>query len=200
MEAVSKLCNRAVLLEKGNIKVSGLTQEIVSAYSSRVLSSNANTDLQNFVAREGSGDVKFVSARLLNKDGNECSQYQVGDDLQIEFQLRKFNNVGPLTIAVELSADDGLKIANMIDFDSNFQLSNKRELQIIRVTLHDMRFYPGRYLISLFVGSPHGRDTFDRVEDCLCFNIEIGGRLTLRTLPRSAGFLFLTPQWQLVAP
>jgi lipopolysaccharide transport system ATP-binding protein len=39
-------------------------------------------------------------------------------------------------------------------------------------------------------------DVFDHIEDCVSFHVLDGGRLTARSLPRSAGLLFLTPEWK----
>jgi len=43
-----------------------------------------------------------------------------------------------------------------------------------------------------------GIETVDYVEDCLSFEITDGGKLTTRRLPKSAGLLFLTPDWSVL--
>ena len=37
---------------------------------------------------------------------------------------------------------------------------------------------------------------YDHVQDVLMFHVVDGGQLTARTLPRSYGLLFLTPEWR----
>jgi len=109
---------------------------------------------------------------------------------------RKHRLVGSLTFAVELATSDGVKLANMVDFDSGFTVPPFSDTLLVRVRLQDVRFYPGSYQIGLFVGSTRGEDCYDHVQDCLRFEIVGGGRLTTRLLPRGAGLLFLTPRWK----
>lgn len=196
MGAVMQLCQNAVMLESGRIKMMGPVNEVVKYYVSQHTENSGNADLREFAGRTGNGALQFESARLLNGSDACVTEFCIGEEIQIEFIVRKHRTVGGLTFAVELSTSDGLKLANMVDFDSGFNISRLSEKTVIRVRLHDVRFYPGAYQVGLFVGSTGGRDTHDHVPNCLTFEIVGGGQLTARTLPRSAGLLFLTPRWE----
>ena len=96
---------------------------------------------------------------------------------------------------MELRTSDGLPISNMVDEDSGFCVDSARDMEAISVILRDVRFYPGHYSVSLWVGSPES-ETWDWVHDCISFEVVEGGALAHRRLPRDAGLLFLTPLWE----
>src|SRR6266516_4319111 len=195
MGAVLQMCRRAVMLEHGRIKQIGQAKCVVADYLSKHTDKSGMVDLRQFPGRGGSGALRFESARLLSGADELSAEFCIGDDIQVEFVVRKHRPVGSLTFAVELATSDGMKLANMVDFDSGFTIPPFSDTLLIRVRLQDVRFYPGSYQIGLFVGSSRGDDTYDHVQDCLRFEIVGGGRLTTRLLPRGAGLLFLTPHW-----
>jgi lipopolysaccharide transport system ATP-binding protein len=196
MGAVMRLCRHAVMLESGTLKRIGEVSEVVREYLSQHSENGAEIDLRRFPGRSGTGELRFESARLLSATGSPIAEFSIGDDIQVEFVVRKHRTVGSLTFAVELATSDGLPLANMVDFDSGFAVPQFAERAVIRVRLRDVRFYPGSYQLGLFVGSMAGRDTYDHVQSCLKFEMIGGGHLTSRTLPRGAGLLFLTPRWE----
>ena len=84
----------------------------------------------------------------------------------------------------------------MINDDSNFSINNLKRKENLVLTLPDIRFYPGTYFISLWAGNQNSLDTYDRIENCISFQIIDGGRYTNRSLPRYAGLMFFTPSWK----
>ena len=98
--------------------------------------------------------------------------------------------------AVQMRTSDGIQLCNMIDVDSGFEIECLRREEVLSIRIADIRLYPGTYHVSLWVGSVTSIETYDHVQDCLSFEIIDGGRLTSRRLPRSAGLLFLTPEWR----
>ena len=195
MGAVVQLCQRAVMLDHGQVKQVGPVQQVVADYLSHHAERSGEADLRNFPARRGTGAVTFEAARLLNAAGQVASEFNIGDDLTLEFDLRRHQPVGTLHLSIELSDSNGLPIVHMVDFDAQFELTDPKEVERVRVRMPDFRFYPDRYFVGLFVGSSLGHDTYDQCEECLQFEIVGGGHLTTRPLPRSKGLVFLTPQW-----
>jgi lipopolysaccharide transport system ATP-binding protein len=95
-----------------------------------------------------------------------------------------------------LRTSDGLPLSMMIDGDSGFEFEDFKRSEQFEVLLKDVRFYPGTYYVSLYATAPESIDVYDHVQDVLMFHVVDGGQLTARTLPRSYGLLFLTPEWR----
>lgn len=195
MASIAQLCNQAILLSNGKILDFNTVSKIIPQYFYLNKKSEAFIDLKNH-SRKGNGSHQFEWVKLKNKQNELNRELNIGEDLTISFRLkRNAHNLNPVRISIELKASDGLNIANMIDVDSNFD-SNYQEAATFNVKLKDIRLYPDSYLLSLYAGDITSNDVFDYVEDCISFEVIGGGESTSRPLPRSAGLLFLTPEWK----
>lgn len=200
MGAITKLCNKAILLNQGTILENSTPERIISSYLSLNENSSDYVNFENVTQRRGSGKTRFKWAELYSLTNDmRTRDFSIGEDLSIRFCIGygKTPQTGfPLRMSVELKSSDGTKIANMIDEDSAYHIpSFDGELQL-EVVLKDLRLYPDAYYLSLYVGDNSSQDVYDYLEDCISFEIHDGGKLTTRTLPRSAGLLFYTPDWR----
>ena len=176
----------------------GPATDIVRTYITQEVQDRASADLKTFRARTGSGEVLFTGAELVNERGEIRSDYFIGDDLIIQLHIETRVDVGSLCISVTLMTDDGIRIANMVDHDSGFTLGTESTGSTLRVTMKDIRLYPGRYIIGFGLSNPAGTLVYDYIEECLVFNIQPGGNRIQRSLPRTSGLILLTPSWELV--
>ena len=198
MAAITRLCSRAMLIESGKIRASGTTDEVVQKYLTAGDTKQHKVDLSKYQPRRGTGEVVFESVRLHNALHEGCRDFSIGDDICIVFSIKACSHYvnKKIKLAVELRTSDGLPLCNMIDVDSGFHVEGLQERETVSVRITDVRLYPDTYFISLWAGTTTSTETFDHVVDCLSFSIQDGGRLTARQLPRSAGILFMTPEWQ----
>ena len=197
MGSINQLCNKAILLNNGKILDYDVVSKITPMYFNYGRSNDATIDLTN-VKGAGNGYCKFQYVAL-KRNNQEFSnrEFSLGDDLNIEFKLNFKDGVPvPIKLSVELKASDGFKIANMIDVDSNFQTLSIANGAVIKIKLKDLRLYPDTYYLSLYAGDLSSTEVYSYLEDCISFSVIDGGKLTTRLLPRSAGLLFLSPEWE----
>ncbi|CAN5249489.1 ABC transporter ATP-binding protein [soil metagenome] len=200
MAAINNLCGQAISLSNGSIKAIGETSYIIDDYLKSGLSLETSVSLADYSSnRFGNNKVKFQQVFLKKPDGLASRIFSIGDSIHVIFSLRFYHpNQKPVKTSIELKTIDGVKIANMIDTDSAFQVESDLNNEVFyEVILKDVRFYPGTYYISLYAGDLSSLETYDYVADCISFEIIDGGKLTQRRLPRSAGLLFLTPEWKI---
>jgi lipopolysaccharide transport system ATP-binding protein len=200
MAAVNQLCNKTLSLAYGSIREIGETSKVVSNYLNSDGVIDAKVDLTIITQnRSGNKKVEFTEVYLTKGKGLEPSRvFSIGETLHIHFSL-KINNPNERYIktAIELKTSEGMKIANMIDVDSGFQVEFQTENLIsYEVLLHDLRFYPDTYILSFYAGDMSSSEAYDYIEDCITFEIVDGGILTSRSLPRQTGLLYLTPTWE----
>jgi lipopolysaccharide transport system ATP-binding protein len=195
--AINQLCKKAIFLSEGSIHSYGDTQHIVPMYLNQNLTEADAVTLKDYKFRIGNKKVMFEWIQLKNEKGDLQRSFRIGEDVIVAFKIRS-GNMGirnNLKLAVELKASDGLRIGNFIDSDSNFVVPDLEDEGVFNVRFRDVRFYPDTYIISLWAGCLASSEKYDHVEDCISFEITDGGSLTSRSLPRSAGLLFLTPEW-----
>jgi ABC-type polysaccharide/polyol phosphate transport system ATPase subunit len=201
MAAVNKLCTTALLMWNGKIDKIGATDKIISEYLNRDGTTQAYVLLVDVREnRSGNKKVIFLEVFLTSVGRHEFNRiFSIGESIQVSFKMKFINpNESFVKTSLELKTSDGFRVANMIDSDSGFQISSDNsDSSYYTVILHDVRFYPGTYYLSLYAGDMSSTEAYDYIVDCISFEIIDGGKLTNRTLPRNAGLLFLTPQWKL---
>lgn len=91
MNAVQKLCTRCVLLEKGQVKMVGKTNEVINNYLGAV-SENMGLPLRDRKDRTGLGNIQF-------QEINNANIYSMGDDIYVSLKIK---NSYPKEVAVNL--------------------------------------------------------------------------------------------------
>ena len=198
MAAINQLCSKCISLNNGQIYKEGDTDFVVKEYlgfqGSKESVINFETSKLN---RKGNKKIQFQEISL-KKEGSFINErlFSIGDDIVITFKV-KFNNPNEKTVktSIELKDSNGLRIANMIDVDSDFQINYNKSIAEFEVIIRDIRLYPDVYFISIYAGDMSSQEVYDYVEDCISFQIIDGGKYTNRNLPRNAGLVFLTPKW-----
>ncbi len=140
-----------------------------------------------------------MRAELRDAEDRVSNDFTIGSKIGILFRIEKTWKYrgDKFMLSVEIRTDDGLRICNMVDADSGFEGVQGFNALEICVSLDDIRFYPGSYTISLYMGDPNSHEVVDHVEECLTMRILTG--LTTRSLPRTSGLIFLTPRWQTIS-
>ena len=145
-QAVERLCDRAVLLRQGEVAFDGDTREAIGAYR-RLLAADANPEELEAGLREwGSGEARFVSAQLLDDDGEERTQLAAGEPVTIRLVVAAEPAVAPPRVSVELRDDGGLVLGTAAQETRELGWSpegGERELcfRLGRLPLADGRFH-----------------------------------------------------------
>jgi lipopolysaccharide transport system ATP-binding protein len=174
----------------------GSAEEAVAKYSRSGADLGGEIDVSADKGREGSGEVRVRFVRICDTGGNTCTEFHIGDDLVLELELTARETLDSVKISVQIATADGINLANMVDVDSGFGLMSPRQIELLSICMNDIRFYPGTYHITVWLGTPDSKECYDILDNCISFSIVVGGSVTTRDLPRSAGLLFLTPQWK----
>jgi lipopolysaccharide transport system ATP-binding protein len=200
MAAVNQLCSSSISLKNGLVHMIGPTGKVVDNYLKSDSTAEAYISFDDiYKLRLGNGAVKFREIYLRKANtGTNTRIFSIGDDISVYFHMRFINTKqNVVKTSVELKTVDGIRLANMIDVDSGFSVNVIPDSAgLYCITITDVRLYPGTYYLSLYAGDTSSTEIYDYLEDCISFEIIDGGLLTTRSLPKSAGLLFLTPEWR----
>lgn len=193
MAAISRLCNRSILLEGGRVKIDACTEDAISSY----LQSNGNGQaLQIFSEIEGSDQPSITHVQILNKCHAVQSEYRVGDSLTIEIGIYTPAPIGRIQVSFIIQRDDGTNIYHCKSIDSTCYIrgeENKRSL--VRATFNRLMLYPGTYLVrDVWIATEDGV-TLDLKEDTAAFSVSQGSYPN-RELQRGAGLIHTDPYWK----
>ena len=194
LAAVTRLCTRALLVDKGELRMDGRAEEVIATYATGT-SHAGRVELRAPDSHVVPSGAKFLSAELRNRAGDVSADYSIGEDVTVAFRLRLSDDLPRTRLAIGIRASEGTPIVLAQDDDSGFRVGQDVDMCDVAVTFRDIRLYPGSYLVSLWVHGAHNAEVFDHAEDCLEFRVADGGALTHRSLTRNWGLLFLTPEW-----
>ena len=197
MGVVNQLCEKCILMEKGEIAEYGQTSHVINRYMTANIKNASKIAFDKNTVRNGSANYLFVWAELRNKENQTQTEFSMGDDLVLVLKFHKNKQTSrKLRIGVQCFSPEGLAIANMVDTDSKFDINHFADHNEVVITLQDIRFYPGMYYFGIWLGSENSDTTYDHIENAIAFDVVNGGKLATRDLPRSTGLLFLTPKWE----
>ena len=109
--AVERLCERAVLLTKGEVAYYGPVREALTRYR-RALADELDPAERAAGLREwGSGGASIAGARLLGPEGSERQQFLAGEPLSLRVRVETRDGIAPPLLQVELRDDSGLLVA-----------------------------------------------------------------------------------------
>ena len=109
--AVERLCERGVLLRRGEVAFDGPAREAIVRYR-RELAADVDPAERTAGLREwGTGEAEIAEARLLAADGSERAQFLAGEPLVLSLAVAAREAIAPPCLHLELRDDAGLLVA-----------------------------------------------------------------------------------------
>ena len=186
MNNVQELCDRAMLLEKGKIKIIDRTDMVIDRYLGRTATSEkANrtrivdsykqiagklvyTDLSGVKSRSGRGGLKVTKVTF--KSGNSTGKLVCGEDgeIWIEYDLTD-RSVEAINLAVGI---DSLPDKHRIAHISNQVLGKKISASsgLVKILIKKVPLNPGDYGFTVF--ADNSGDILDWIKDAGTFRVE----------------------------
>ncbi|ACT47938.1 polysaccharide ABC transporter ATP-binding protein [Methylotenera mobilis] len=200
MSAISQICSRCLLLDKGRLVADGETNNVLAQYALQdfEMGLGDKVDLSHHENREGNAEKARVSWLQIATSDDSSKLVYIGSDLLIRFSVNFFTTMQQedITLAVEISTTSGYQMANMLASDSGFKSGVNVGEYVFEVHLDDVRFYPGEYSVNIWIGDSSS-SPIDYVIECGKFEVSEGGDKVFRRLPSGTAMQFLTPKWKL---
>jgi lipopolysaccharide transport system ATP-binding protein len=159
MEAVARLCSRAVWLEDGNVRRDGPVDSVLSEYLAGVQTRYSAASAE---AREwGSMEVRLESVTLRNSSGIPSRTFRKGETMSVDARIRSLlpGRVDGLLFGFSLHRPDGELVFGTNNLEMNRPLLHVEGEARVRLDIDlDVR-EPGTYLLGLAITDPRaGRD------------------------------------------
>lgn len=161
MEAVIRLCNKAILLDKGAVVKSGDVNSTVTAYLKSGPAQHEIVDLQSArrtipVRRQ----VRLKSARLANENLPASWKVPFGENIAFEVELESTKEAEDSDLAVALMSGRGFEVASCLSSHVLSKLRMAPGEYKYRVEYRNLRLVPGLYKFSLGVRSSYGFEDY----------------------------------------
>ena len=176
LDAVSRLCPRTVMLDRGRLVADGRTPDVLSRYLSGIADRAAPalwTDVSS-APRVGTGSVRFAAVRF--SSGNEATggnPYPSGP-LDFTLALHAEHDRTVDSLAVTVRTQSGVMLVNADVAWLGVPLRLRAGSNVVQLRIGALHLNPGVYVVSLWVGHEVG-ETFDYIESALEIEV-IGAR------------------------
>jgi len=179
MASIRSLCQRAILLDGGRVRIDGGVDEVLGEYLATDVKAASSGVIPPGVPRLGSGEVRVRRVGLLDTGGRELWQACLGQPLVVELELEAIRPAKAAAVEVGISSLDGTRVVTAFSTDGEAPpLVLERGVTRIAVELEPF-LLPGHYALDLGIhhlGPAWALDLVERIRDFEVLNVaETGG-------------------------
>jgi lipopolysaccharide transport system ATP-binding protein len=179
LDAVRRLCTRALLVENGMLALDDTVSGVVSRYLSQLRAhagSGDEIDLRGR-AREGSGTVRFVSA--VYGTGGDAHGTQPWSWGPLVFDLELSSDQARVVPRLAISLHDrfGVKLLSADTIATGTAIELRAGITYVRVTIEALALNPGEYIVGLWAADKDAR-SYDNLESAFVMDVvpdDLGG-------------------------
>lgn len=181
---VTELCDRAVLLNKGNVVFDGDPRDAVAEFRD-ILEDRRQADLATTPVKEAPATTsKVESVSVAAGERSPETDVHAGDDLKIRVVLNAEHELDNWVCAVQIDSALGQVIYGTTSKRLGTDLGVLRGTRTVEFTLKDVRFGGGKYFVNASLMDFEGRHLHDYPQ-AASFNVS--------EQPLSAGVLYAEP-------
>lgn len=160
LEQIEQICDRSIWIHEGRVRAQGAPQDINSQYldcmgkqQQGIIEEPGKSDGED---RWGNGDAKICRVRLLNKDGEERSNFCTDEPMIIQFDYEVKKCVENAVFGIGIFRNDGINCYGTntrIDRIQEFSISKNGKVSFI---MDAMSLLPGSYVLNVTIEKDMG--------------------------------------------
>jgi lipopolysaccharide transport system ATP-binding protein len=193
---ITATCSRCIFIDNGRISMDGLPADVFDYYYASITKGSESLQLHRLASGRsqvisGTGEARVETIRLLDKDGKELDNVEVGIPVALEFLVRAHQSIPRLVLSFVIRDRLGQSIFST---DTNNFGKSPEDVSAGAVFRFRFQFYanmgPGSFSISTFLISTNDRftDNFETRELAFFFEIQNVAH------PLFAGSVWLNPE------
>lgn len=196
LNLVTRLCQRAMLLEKGHVAFLGPAQSAVKAYSKAIQSNTGQVTLHDTHTPVSDSEGSILSAYTTRSDGSACSSFFIGETIVINAVVKAGSSLRKVQMSFIVRNDLGTGVLHCMSQDDLPYLDISGGLAKISATIPEICLYPGEYVLDEIWLATSTGETLDCTGPCLRFTVAEGGPFIKRSLAKHAALIYEPTFWQ----
>jgi lipopolysaccharide transport system ATP-binding protein len=156
LEAIQRLCTRAVLLEAGRVAATGTGPEVVSRYLSGITAQSRPgiwLDLAD-AARIGAGPARFTAVRYTSDRADLDFRPCTGAPLEVTIRVRSDVERSVGSLAITIYNQLGSKLVNADSSEIERPVRLQAGTTELRIRIEALYLNPGLYRLGLWLADP----------------------------------------------
>ncbi len=172
MGAISRLCQRCIVLDQGRIVASGPTATAVQTYMTSGLMERAE-----YIQSESAGKaMNLLRVALVDEGGEARSEVRYDDRLRFLLEYEINQSVSGASVGMALFTVDGTCALATADFDSHTELLGTRSPGRYQTTVDIPPCWlnTGRYTVTIYIANASSGLIYDQVETIVFSIVDTG--------------------------
>jgi lipopolysaccharide transport system ATP-binding protein len=170
---VAQLCNKAMLLDAGQVVMTGRTDTVIDAYVNLF-----NETTSGIVQEQRTGENLFSQASMVDSEGNSRTEYRFDEEVIISLELFLDSFSADLELALRLMDRHKNPVFTIHErIEPHFDRTNN--LARIGIAISSAFIAPGTYSWLMCINQP-GVTNYDLKNDVLSFRVLESGSLFAR--------------------
>ncbi len=171
---VRTMCDRALWLDRGQVKALGGSREVVEAYSDLLRLEPHAAEVPSSEKRAEHGEICWIVAARLHDSGGEVRhQFRTGETLCLEIEGRFSEGfTGTPALGVSVVRGDGTVVyTTATSMDGFVPAETPTGTRRATLILEDCPLLPGRYVFHVYATDQHYLRAYDTVREAERFEI-----------------------------
>ena len=201
IESVREYCDRAMLLNNGEIIISSSADRAIYEYS-QILIENKNGEIENIKKSEKNTTIekksrkvnKYLEIKTYDSAGNGTKVFEGGDDIvvSISLDIREIKDDMYISVGIFDEATDAIICGNNMYFE-NVHKKWKQGVNEVKLIFKDSLLHKGDFYISssFFEGNPKDNNQYDYYH-----GKENGQYIKIIPKTRHQGFVHIPHEWE----
>ena len=169
MQLIPQFCQRAMVLQRGQMIQSGPAGEVTRYYMDRLLADTRAGDLAD-KTHSGCGRARFVQAGIVDAEGRVQSQFVSGDDFIVRMEMDVKKPVDDVSLAVVVQSIFGTRVITSWNREVNFHADLRPGRQAFECRFQNVRLRPGHtVMVNLWCAEHH--DVIDAVDNAIAIDV-----------------------------
>lgn len=194
MAAVSNLCNKGILIDKGKLIDYSDTNTIVNiyTYSNR---KNLDSPLNSRTDRIGNFKLKFTDFKIIDNSGNEIQELIAGEDYCFRIYFNLKHPVKDVIFRLQVITEENYILFTLNNFHSSSPFNLITTSGYVECFIKDLPLNQGKYYVNL--QCLVGRDISDEIHSAFSFPVLKGDFFGTGKLPSIRQGILLHHNWKM---
>ncbi|MCS6873873.1 MAG: polysaccharide ABC transporter ATP-binding protein [Pyrinomonadaceae bacterium] len=172
MSAVTRLCHRAILLEKGRIVAEGDTREVVKTYLGSDWRTRFDREWENYVQAPQSEVVRLKRMRIINKDRQTSGSIAINEPVGVEITYEVLEDGHILIPNFHFFTQDWYQIFAIQDVAGKWRVTPRQKgTYVTTAWLNGNLFNEGRFFVEVAISSHSPNRVHFRTNEPVSFEI-----------------------------
>jgi ABC-2 type transport system ATP-binding protein len=162
--AVERLCERALLLRRGEVEFDGDTHEAVRRYQAQLAVEEAPAEREAGLHEWGSGEARVTRVALEGDQGDPRSEFLPEDPVSLRIWISCEKRIPPPVFSVELRDSSGSLLGASDHSALELGWDGSVGERVLRFEVERLPVVDGRFCFGVAISDPGGERHYHRIE------------------------------------